>query len=407
MNVELDPHQLKAIEEMHNGSILRGGVGTGKSRTALGYYYLKEGKGRLRINGRGDTEPMADPKDIYVITTPKKRDERDWEDEARRFGISRDRSLSTGSVQLTVDSWNQITKYAEVRDAFFIFDEQRLIGRGTWVKTFLKIAKRNRWIMLSATPGDNWMDYIPVFIANGFYKTRTEFIRRHVVFSNFTRYPKLERYLETRHLEKLRRMILVEMPYTRHTTQHILQVILPHDVEAFQKVWKDRWNIYEERPLKDVTEMFRVARRLVNSDTSRVGELMKLNEKHPKLIVFYNFNYELDILRVAASSLGIPFAEWNGHKHEPIPSFESRWLYLVQYTAGAEGWNCISTNAMVFWSLTYSYKQYSQSLGRIDRMNTPFTDLYYYVFMSKSEVDRAVYKSLRQKKDFNENEYVY
>jgi len=404
-NVELAPHQIEAIGKMHNGCILKGGVGSGKTRTALAYFYTKEARGTLRINGRGDTTEPATPKDIYVITTAKKRDSRDWEAEALPFVLATSPGTSVGGIKFTVDSWNNVQNYTEVKDAFFIFDEQRLVGSGAWVKAFLKLAKHNRWIMLSATPGDNWMDYIPVLVARGFYKNRTEFIRRHVVYSTFTQFPKVDRYVETRHLEALRRRMVVDMEFARHTTRHIRSVSVSHSEENFNRVWKDRWHIFEERPIRDVGELYRVARRVVNSDPDRVAAVMQTLEKHPRLIVFYNFDYELEILRVIGSTLGIPTAEWNGHKHNDLPETD-KWLYLVQYTAGNEGWNCTTTDAILFYSLNYSYKIFEQCMGRIDRMNTPYFDLNYYVLRSDTPIDRSIWKAIVTKKNFNERSLV-
>lgn len=388
MAVDLYPHQQKAVDEMHNGCVLWGGVGTGKSRAALAYYMRCEA-----------------PKDVYVITPAKKRDTLDWEEEAARFGIGKEEGASVAGI-LTVDSWNQLHKYEEVEGAFFIMDEQRLLGSGAWVKSFLKIAKKNSWVMLSATPGDGWMDYIPVMVANGFYKNRTEFLRRHVVYNSWSKFPKVDHYVETGRLERLRRSILVEMPYTRHTTRHVKNVIVTHDKEAFEKVFKDRWHVYEGRPIKDVGELFRVMRKVVNSDLSRVSAVLKLLETHPRLIIFYNFDFELALLRTLGNVLDIPLAEWNGHLHQEIPDTEE-WIFLVQYQAGAEGWNCTSTDAVCLYSLNYSYRITEQAKGRIDRLDTPFKDLYYYVLRSNSAIDNAIVKALARKKNFNEKEMLH
>jgi hypothetical protein len=537
--LELYPHQRDALKKLSNGKILWGGVGSGKTKVAAKYYEENEA-----------------PKDVYVITTAKKRDSFDWQEEFYQLGVGprtgpsgilgKSRS-STGEGQsrgkrtrtesaaralrgesdpptqtaglevasftsqdpargsdgnhlversgdrgahlqgddsggvsagflhsrdsgradrgqgesqremdhggafpwvLTVDSWNNIAKYADVAGAFFIFDEQRLVGSGDWARKFLRIAKHNNWILLTATPGDTWMDYIPVFVANNFYKNRTAFKREHVVYNTFTKFPKVDRYIGVGKLLKHRRDLLVEMPFERHTKRRIVEVPLRYNKEALDMVLKKRWNIYENRPLRDVAEMFLVGRRLVNSDPSRLEMVYELWQKHPKLIIFYNFNFELEALRrmidyfspspdgststsMSNSKLGmsqsgeksssemttststqkwkasettVEVAEWNGHKHQPIPTTD-RWLYLVQYTAGAEGWNCIETNASVMYSRHYSWKVTEQARGRIDRMNTPFETLYYYDFTSESFIDRAIGRSLRAKKNFNEAAY--
>lgn len=387
---ELRQHQKLALTKLANGKILWGPVGSGKSRVAVEYYVQ---------NYTGE----CDYKDIYVITTAKKRDSLDWSREFADYGIGwhGDATMPDAGV-LTVDSWNNLSKYRDVEQAFFIFDEQRLVGSGSWVKSFLRISKNNHWIMLTATPGDTWLDYIPVFIANGFYKNRTQFKREHVVYAPFTKFPKVERYLGEGQLIAQRAKILVPMPYPKLTVRHDKTVYVAHNDEMLRHVLKKRWHIYADRPIRDITELFLVMRKVVNSDTSRVSAIRALLSDHPKLIVFYNFDYELEALRGLESVTTV--AELNGHKHEEIPTTDS-WVYLVQYIAGSEAWNCVETNAIVFYSLTYSYKNWEQAHGRIDRMNTPFVDLYYYVLKSRSFVDSAIWASLKMKKNFNANDF--
>lgn len=383
--MELMEHQLDAVEQLGNGKILYGGVGSGKSATVLAYYMKHE-----------------KPRHIYVITTAKKRDSLDWEGEAAKFGIGTEEHTTLAGI-ITVDSWNKLDMYEDIEDGFFIFDEQRLVGYGSWVKSFLKIAKKNRWVLLSATPGDVWLDYAPVFIANGFYKNITQFKLEHILYEPFVKYPRIRGYLNETKLELLRNEILVEMPFEKHTERMLNWWAVDYDIELFKRVYRDRWHVYENRPIKDAAEMWRVMRRVVNSDPSRLVEIRNLMKVHPKLVIFYNFNYELEILRTLENQVGV--FEWNGRRKDPLPDGD-RWVYLVQYVAGAEGWNCTSTDAMVLYSLTYSYKNFEQAQGRIDRLDTPFTSLYYYIFVSNSIVDRAVKAALGSKKSFNEKKYV-
>ncbi len=369
INPSLMPHQAKAARELRNGCILKGGTGSGKTRTAMAHY-----------------AGLAPWVRLYVITTAMKRDSGDWQDEAKIWGC-----------EAVVDSWNNMMEYEDVENAFFIFDEQRVVGSGIWVKAFIKITKKNRWILLSATPGDTWLDYIPVFIANGFYANRTEFCREHVVFSRFTKYPKVERILGAQKLSHHLSEILVNMEFERHTTRHEYDVYCEFDKKLYDVAWKERWNFIEDRPIRHVSELFSLMRRVVNADPSRLARIRDLLIEHPKMIIFYNFDYELEILRL----LDVPMAEWNGHNHQPIPN-GPEWVYLVQYAAGAEGWNCIETDTMVFYSATYSYRAWEQAKGRIDRMNTTYFDLNYYILASGSVIDSAIFLSLKEKRNFNE-----
>lgn len=341
------------------------------------------------------------PRDVYVITTAKKRDSGDWMGDFARIGVGTSKDATVAGV-LTVDSWNNLKKYEGVKDAFFIFDEQRLVGAGAWTKAFIKIARSNRWILLTATPGDTWLDYIAVFIANGFYKNRTEFKREHVVYSSYTKFPKVERYVAVGRLVRQRNDILVEMPYVRHTTRKTVYVPIEVDTELFERVHKKRWNVFKNQPIRDAAEWFFTMRKVANSAPSRLAAVRTLLEKHPRLIVFYNFDYELEALRTLADCTNV--AEWNGHKHQSIPDTD-KWVYLVQYIAGAEAWECTTTDAMCFYSLTYSYKNYHQAHGRIDRLNTPYSVLWYYVLRSGTVIDTVIYGSLKKKHNFNESAY--
>lgn len=403
--MELRDYQLDAINKMKNGCILNGGVGSGKSLTALSYYYLQN-EGSVDFLTGGDYIPMdCAPMDLYIITTARKRDTFEWEGEMSHFLLSTHDECSMYDNKVVVDSWNNIQKYKDVMNAFFIFDEQRVVGSGAWVKAFLTITKKNKWILLSATPGDTWSDYIPVFIANGFYKNKTEFMREHAVFSRFSKFPKVEKYIGTGRLIRQRRDILVDMKFERKTVQHHCDIYVTYDSTQYKDVMKRRWDIWNDEPIVNASGLCYALRKIVNTHDSRSTKLLELFETHKKIIVFYNFDYELDVLKSLYYGEGVIVAEWNGHKHEPTPT-GNKWVYLVQYTAGAEGWNCITTDTIIFYSLNYSYKIMHQSAGRIDRLNTPYTDLYYYYMKTRSGIDLAIERALNEKRKFNESSFI-
>lgn len=405
MSIQLRDYQKEAVRNMKNGCILRGGVGSGKSRTSLAYYFFRECGGSMTEDG--SYIPMKKPKDLYIITTARKRDTLEWEGEFVPFLITKHKEDSIYDHEVVVDSWNNIGKYIDVKNAFFIFDEQRVIGYGAWTKSFLKITKQNNWILLSATPGDCWMDYVPVFIANGFFKNKSEFIREHVVYkyNPHAKFPIIDRYTNTGKLIRLQRSILIDMDFKRPTVAHHEDVFVKYDVTAYKDIIRNRWDIWEDKPFVNAAELCFAMRRIVNSDESRQVAVMEIMEKHKKAIIFYNHNYELDILRNLYYGENVEVAEWNGQKHEPVPTSEN-WVYLVQYTAGCEGWNCITTDTIIFYSQNYSYKVMAQAAGRIDRMNTPYKDLFYYHLKSRSGIDLAITRALNNKKKFNESSYV-
>lgn len=376
--IDLYPHQEKALTRLKTGSILNGGVGSGKTLTSLVFY----------------KNNFSDRK-LYVITTAKKRDTGDWEEDAELAGVNIEQ----------VDSWNNIKKYLWLDNAFVIFDEQRAIGYSTWGRTFIKIARKNKWILLTATPGDTWMDYMTVFIANNFYRNKTDFVDQHIEYDPWVKFPKIKKIHNEGKLIRNRRQILIPMSFKRNTKRIRQTIWSKYDKDLYSKVLNDRWNVFEDKPIENVSELMHSLRKVVHSHEDRILNAKILIDINDKIIVFYNYNYERDILKNIALELGKECTEWSGHAHEEIPDTDE-WLYLVQYTSGAEGWNCITANTILFYSLNYSYKIMEQSEGRIDRINTPFNELEYYYLESKTGIDRDVAKAIKVKKVFNESAWV-
>lgn len=418
MRISLSKHQIDALSRIHNGCILHGGVGSGKSRTALAYYYILHG-GMIRISdslwiGMGGVCPkiggkvspkMVEPSDLYIITTAKKRDTLEWEDEMSAFLLSTDGDVNYYKNRVVVDSWNNIGKYKDVKDGFFIFDEQRVVGSGSWVKSFLSITSKNRWILLSATPGDTWQDYIPVFVANGFYKNRTQFKNEHIIYRPFTKFPQIDRYINTSRLIRLRDSILVDMDFERQTERHHEMIRTAFDRELYRNVMRTRWSPFKNAPIETPGEFCQTLRRIVSDTESRRQAVIDIFRKHPRLIIFYNFDYERELLKSLDYGDGVLVSEWSGHAHESVPKSD-KWVYIVQYNAGAEGWNCTKTDTIIFYSESYSWKTMEQACGRIDRMNTTYTDLWYYHLTSTSTIERAIRNALKVKRQFNETRFV-
>lgn len=400
--INLYDFQLEAVKKMHNGCILCGDVGSGKSRTSLAYYCMQQNRSGNTIVYEKIRQTVED---LYIITTARKRDTFEWDSELANFRMSTNPENDAFKHSVVIDSWNNIHKYKDVKGAFFIFDEQRVVGRGEWVKSFLKITKENHWILLSATPGDKWEDYIPVFVANGFYKNRTQFNNEHIIWDPRVSFPKIRGYFNTSRLIRLRDRVLVQMDDQRTTIPHHEDVFVVYDISAYRELTRTRWNPWLKKPIETASELCYAWRKIVNSDDSRQIAVLEILEDHPKAIIFYNFDYELEILREIGYEKGTEIAEWNGHKHDALPT-GNKWVYLVQYTAGCEGWNCVTTDTIIFFSQNYSYKVQHQAEGRINRLNTPYQDLYYYHLRSRSGIDLAIHRALMDKKTFNEGAFT-
>lgn len=377
-NYNLYPHQEDALRLIKSGSIVNGGVGSGKTITSLVFYKRHHSNKRL-----------------FVITTAKKRDSGDWEEDAEKVGAKIEK----------IDSWNNIKNYMHLENCFFIFDEQRVVGYSAWGKAFITIAKKNKWILLSATPGDTWMEYMTTFIANGFYKNKSDFVDQHVEFDQWVKYPKIKAYHNVDKLMRLRKQILIPMHFERKTTRHRQFINSKYDEKKYERVMKERWNMFEEKPIENGSEFLQILRKLTATDEDRIFNAKFLMDIHDRLIVFYNYNYERDVLISICNDLGRHYWEWNGHAHQDVPKTE-KWIYLVQYTAGAEGWNCITTNTILFYSMNYSFKIVEQAEGRIDRLNTPYTDLEYYFLTSNAQIDKDILKAVKTKEKFNESAWL-
>ena len=404
MGFSLLEGQFEALQKIKNGCIVCGGMGSGKSLTALSYYYIRNGGSTDYVKG-GDYTWMEKPKQLIIITTARKRDLKEWDKDMAFFLLSSEDipNMTTKYPKVIVDSWNNIGKYTDVKDVFFIFDEQRVVGKGAWVKSFLKITKSNEWILLSATPGDKWEDYIPVFIANGFYRNRTQFNDEHVIFNPYVKWRSVLKYVNTKKLERYRNQILVPINVQRTTVLHKANIYCEYNIFEYKQVTKYRTHVDSFEPIENASAFCYELRKVVNRDPDRARIIMDILKEHPKAIIFYNFDYELDILRKL--NVKCPIAEWNGHKHDPIPVGDA-WIYLVQYIAGNEGWNCTTTDTVIFYSQTHSYKMTKQASGRIDRLNTPYVDLYYFYLMSKAPIDISIKRCLDNKKDFNNSNFA-
>lgn len=392
------PHQRDAIRKISNGNVVVGATGSGKSLVGLVYYYTNILEGSV--------EPFRKPTksvSLYIITTATKRDSLDWNSECAEFALSTNQEASVNGIKVVIDSWNNIKKYKDIRGGFFLFDEQKTTGYKRWSKIFIRIAKNNRWILITATPSDRWMDLLSVFIANGFYKNKRDFVNQHVTYNPYVKYPSITGYRNVNKLRILKKRIFVIIDYQSPSIIENKVISVDYDVDALTQIEKTEWNPFTDSPIINLSEFASVLRRSLNSHPSRINEAIRIRNTVKKLIVFYNFNFELEILKHGYS--GIKIGELNGHRHDALP-VGSDWVYLVQYNSGNEAWECFTTNHMLFYSLNYSFRIMTQAKGRINRLTSGFNYMYYYYLVSNHWLDKGIQKALNKKRDFNNKEIL-
>lgn len=404
--VNLRQFQHECVQALRSGKVLAAGVGAGKSIMALYWYVTKCCTVRTSHNANGELfQIMPGSPDLVIITTAKKRDNHEWDDELYRYALHQgENSKKMGRVHVTIDSWNNITKYVDT-SAVFIFDEQRAIGSGAWSKAFVRIARRNPWVMLSATPADTWSDWCPIFVADGFYRNRTEFFRRHAVYSRYTKYPRIDRWIDEDYLNRCRDRVLVTCEVPRETERVVHQLTCAYDKETVRKAMKTRWNPETEEPFLNATELCFYLRRVIDTDPTRLSYAAHVVRDHRKVIIFYTLRAELEQILKLEEVTGVPVYQYNGGRHDDLPQGNS-WVYAVQFQAGSEGWNCTSCNTVLYWSLPYSYKQAEQAAGRIDRLDTSYKTLNYYIMRSFAPLDLGIIRALRNKENFNASGFL-
>lgn len=376
MAVTFKDYQKRAINQMHNGCILCGGVGAGKSLTSLGYI-----------------DKVYPSGTVYIITPARKRNTGEWFDDIRKNDMD--------ETRFVVDSWNNLSKYKDVKDAFFLFDEQKVSGKGTWAKSLIRIAKSNQWILLSATPGDTYDDYATVLIANGFVRNRTTWYDEYCVTKSQPFFHIVD-HKNKDVIDMMIRRIFIKMDY--QSDKKRIERVIPIQARSAgeeKEILMTHKAPGAQMPFTTFAAAIAYVRMNCYDKSKKTEALRKIIEKHKKIIVFYNFLSEKLEIERAAIDANVTINFYNGQRHDPIPDTDE-WVYGVQYNSGAEAWNCITTNAMVFYSPNYSYKTMEQAHGRIDRVNSPYECLYYYMLLNELNIDNKVMNALSSKKDFNE-----
>lgn len=121
-----------------------------------------------------------------------------------------------------------------------------------------------------------------------------------------------------------------------------------------------------------------------------------------RLIVFYNFNNELEQLKYVCDALERPYSVVNGTDKDlyAYDNFNGS-ITLIQYQAGAMGLNLQKANKIIYFTPPLSSELYEQSKKRIHRIGQQFSCFYYNLICTGS-VEEKIYKTLEMRKDYTE-----
>ena len=112
----------------------------------------------------------------------------------------------------------------------------------------------------------------------------SQLIRSHVIFNRFVKYPKVEAYIDTWKLTENRQKILVHMHYEKKTKHVIKLMYASYDESLYKFVSEKRWNVYTDKPIKNISELCYVWRKIVNDDKSREDIIGRIIEEKRKVI---------------------------------------------------------------------------------------------------------------------------
>ena len=420
--MKLYQYQEDYISKLPNSCIMAADLGTGKTLMSLAHW-----------------ERQQTGRNLLIVAPAAKIRTMDWQEEALRWFEGSYITGEDGTVQIIDDD----RVFATI--TFMSYESLRLMDRKTkrprhWQftgarnggkvydviadechalknptskqsKALQEIKKSGgSFIGLSGTPMPNgWIDFAGYSVLFGFTRGVTEFKKKYCVYQDFKGFPELVKYINVSELEyqlsrcafKLSREQAAELPSRR-----MFGINIHMDSKTSKRYQTMRLTKKDPRTDELLDNSSRLLSVLRQSTTeARLDNLVSIvGDTSDNIIVFYNYKSERAAILKALKDSGKTILRYDGDVHDKLPASDAEihdTVLVAHYKSASTGLNLQWANVTIYFSPTYSYQEFEQSIGRTHR-NGQTKKCLYYLFNVKATVDRTVWDCLKDKRDFND-----
>jgi SNF2 family DNA or RNA helicase len=405
--MRLYTYQENYLRELPQSCIMAADLGTGKTVMSLAHWQRQQ-----------TCRPLL------VVAPASKIRTGDWQAEAKRY--LGDAWLLTTITYISYESLRLMDKetkrprwwkFCGARNGGIIYDviadECHALKnpQSKQAKAVYEIKQSGGlFIGLSGTPMPNgWIDFAGYSKLFGFVRNITEFKQRYCIYQDFKGYPELVKYVNVEQLEaqfkrvayRLSREQAAELPSRQ------MLAINTHMGAKTSKLYHTckltRVHPNTKELLDNAPRLLSVLRQ--STTASRLDQLVSIvDDTSDNIVVFYNYISERKKILEALSKSGKTILRYDGEQHDTLPAADakiSNTVLVAHYKSASTGLNLQWANVTIYFSPTYSYQEFEQSIGRTHR-NGQTKKCLYYLFNVQHTVDRTIWRCLREKKDFNE-----
>ena len=371
-------------------------TGTGKTITSI-HHYLKWSNGER----------------LVIFCPPAKKKEGGWDRDIQFIEKAYDIKINYEVV-----SYGTIARYIKPNEPYFIiYDEAHYLKNPTskrGKKGALLAKGATNFCLLTATPMANgWIDSYNYFIMFNFFRNKTQMNREHAIYEarNFTGRP-------IQVVAGFHSTEILDAHFASFSVSISKDEALDLPPLIFEQVKfeasKEYRTLKKDRVLGDVAydtmpKLLHGLRFYANQSDKLSYTEMMMEGTSKNIVIFYQYKYEFEKLHEISKKLKKKIFVVNGQKNS-LPAKASgdklkNSVTLIQYQAGSSGIELQYCSEVIFYTPTYSYQDYEQSLGRAYR-NGQTNKVTVYQYMTDKTIETDVWQALANKKDFSEDIYM-